>query len=149
MHYANGSLRIMCVCARARLCVCVCVCIRAFECLFPHPILLEYRFFNLAFLWLNDNLLTRVTPLTKNCHLTEIYLHNNRLTSISGVFKRLFCLETLFLHNNQLRNLDETIEELKPLKGLRTLNLFHNPLAQEENYREKVLYIFKYILFIF
>ena len=96
------------------------------------------RFFNLAYLWLNDNLLTRVPPLTKNCHLTEVYLHNNRLTTVSGVFKRLFCLQTLFLHNNQLRNLDETIRELQPLKALRILNLFHNPLAQEEKYREKV-----------
>ncbi|NXP03208.1 LRC72 protein, partial [Thinocorus orbignyianus] len=78
--------------------------------------------------------------LTKNYCLTELYLNNNELTSISGALKHLRALQTLLLHNNQLKKLDKTVKELEGMLSLKTLNLFHNPLAQDRDYRLYVIH---------
>ncbi|NXN13443.1 LRC72 protein, partial [Indicator maculatus] len=81
-----------------------------------------------------------LTFLSKNYCLTELYLHNNELTDISGALKHLCVLQILLLHNNQLISLDRTTKELKGIRSLQTLNLFHNPLAQDTGYRLHVIY---------
>ncbi|KAF1492466.1 Leucine-rich repeat-containing protein 72, partial [Eudyptula minor novaehollandiae] len=81
-----------------------------------------------------------LTFLIKNYCLTELYLNNNELTDISGALKHLRALQILLLHNNQLKKLDKTVKELKGMISLQTLNLFHNPLAQDPDYRLYVIY---------
>ncbi|NXI52951.1 LRC72 protein, partial [Chloroceryle aenea] len=81
-----------------------------------------------------------LTFLTKNYCLTELYLNNNELTDISGALKHLCALQILLLHNNQLTKLGKTVKELKGMISLQTLNLFHNPLAQDLDYRLYVIH---------
>uniref|UniRef100_A0A8C0B6G9 LRC72 protein n=1 Tax=Buteo japonicus TaxID=224669 RepID=A0A8C0B6G9_9AVES len=81
-----------------------------------------------------------LTFLSKNYCLTELYLNNNELTDISGALKHLCALQILLLHNNQLKKLGKTVKELKGMISLQTLNLFHNPLAQDPDYRLYVIY---------
>ncbi|NWQ72937.1 LRC72 protein, partial [Columbina picui] len=81
-----------------------------------------------------------LTFLIKNYCLTELYLNHNELTDISGALKHLCTLQILFLHNNQLQKLVETVKELKGKTSLHTLNLFHNPLAQDPDYRLYVIH---------
>ncbi|XP_074007071.1 leucine-rich repeat-containing protein 72 [Numenius arquata] len=98
------------------------------------------RFHRLRYLWINDNKIQDLTFLIKNCCLTELYLNNNELTDISGALKHLCALQILLLHNNQLKKLDKTVKELEGMMSLQTLNLFHNPLAQDRDYRLYVIY---------
>ncbi|XP_068008504.1 leucine-rich repeat-containing protein 72 [Melanerpes formicivorus] len=102
------------------------------------PSLSQFR--RLRYLWINNNKIPDLTFLSKNYCLTELYLHNNKLTDISGALKHLHVLQILLLHNNQLISLDRTVKELKGIKSLQTLNLFHNPLAQDTGYRLHVIY---------
>ncbi|NWX47188.1 LRC72 protein, partial [Steatornis caripensis] len=81
-----------------------------------------------------------LTFLIKNYCLTELYLNNNELTDISGALKHLCALQILLLHNNHLKKLGKTVKELKGMISLQTLNLFHNPLAQDPDYRLYVIY---------
>ncbi|NXY67435.1 LRC72 protein, partial [Glareola pratincola] len=98
------------------------------------------RFHRLRYLWINDNKIQDLTFLIKNYCLTELYLNNNELTDISGALKHLRALQILLLHNNQLKKLDKTVKELEGMISLQTLNLFHNPLAQDRDYRLYVIY---------
>ncbi|XP_025960932.1 leucine-rich repeat-containing protein 72 isoform X1 [Dromaius novaehollandiae] len=98
------------------------------------------RFDRLRYLWINNNKIQDLTFLVKNHCLTELYLNNNEVTDISGALKHLRALQILLLHNNQLENLGKTVEELKGMISLQTLNLFHNPLAQDPGYRLCVIY---------
>ncbi|NXT36407.1 LRC72 protein, partial [Pelecanoides urinatrix] len=98
------------------------------------------QFHRLRYLWINNNKIQDLTFLMKNCCLTELYLNNNELTDISGALKHLCALQILFLHNNQLKKLGKTVKELKGMISLQTLNLFHNPLAQDPDYRLYVIY---------
>ncbi|NXM83889.1 LRC72 protein, partial [Oenanthe oenanthe] len=59
---------------------------------------------------------------------------------ISGALKHLCSLQILFLHNNELKKLGKTVKELKGMISLQTLNLFHNPLAYDPDYRLYVIY---------
>ncbi|NXI41488.1 LRC72 protein, partial [Galbula dea] len=98
------------------------------------------QFPKLRYLWINNNKIQGLTFLNKNYCLTELYLNNNELTDISGALKHLHALQILLLHNNQLRTLGKTVKELKGMISLQTLNLFHNPLAQDTDYRLYVIY---------
>ena len=48
-------------------------------------------------------------------------------------------LDTLALNDNELRGLDGVLTFLKQFTLLRNLDLFNNPLAEEPNYRYKVI----------
>ncbi|OPJ81884.1 leucine-rich repeat-containing protein 72 [Patagioenas fasciata monilis] len=98
------------------------------------------RFHRLRYLWINNNKIQDLTFLTKNYCLTELYLNHNELTDISGALKHLCALQIVFLHDNQLQKLVETVKELKGKISLHTLNLFHNPLAQDADYRLYVIH---------
>ncbi|XP_054048949.1 leucine-rich repeat-containing protein 72 isoform X2 [Rissa tridactyla] len=98
------------------------------------------RFHRLRYLWINNNKIQDLTFLIKNYCLTELYLNNNELTDISGALKHLRALQILLLHSNQLKKLDKTVKELEGMISLQTLNLFHNPLAQDPDYRLYVVY---------
>nr|XP_033786861.1 leucine-rich repeat-containing protein 72 isoform X2 [Geotrypetes seraphini] len=93
------------------------------------------RFKMLRYLWLNHNKLRKITFLTNNYRLSELYLNNNALVDISGALRHLTTLQILMLHNNQLTNLEMTVKELREMTCLQVLNLFQNPLSQDSMYR--------------
>ncbi|PAA83582.1 hypothetical protein BOX15_Mlig018317g4 [Macrostomum lignano] len=95
---------------------------------------------NLQAVWLNGNRLLKVDCLKDNLRLGDLYLHNNKLISISGSLGQLTGLKTLLLHNNQLSKVEEVVQELKNMQGLQTLTLFDNPVAQEKHYRDYVIF---------
>ncbi|XP_043921500.1 leucine-rich repeat-containing protein 72 [Protopterus annectens] len=100
------------------------------------------KFRMLKYLWLNHNKMRRLPCLTNNYHLTELYLNDNELVDITGGLSHLTSLQILLLHNNQLTKLEATVAEFKKMQFLHTLNLFHNPLAQDFGYR---LYIIHHV----
>ncbi|KAE8596393.1 hypothetical protein XENTR_v10016082 [Xenopus tropicalis] len=94
----------------------------------------------LKFLWLNHNKITRITCLSNNWQLSELYLNNNEICDITGCLKHLTSLHTLLLNNNRLANLQATATELKGMTNLQILSLFNNPLAQESSYRPYIIH---------
>nr|XP_055052987.1 leucine-rich repeat-containing protein 72 isoform X2 [Misgurnus anguillicaudatus] len=98
------------------------------------------KFSMLRCVWLNNNKIRDICRNSFNCCLTELYLQNNDIISISGALRHLTCLRVLLLHNNQIKCLDETVEELKNMQDLHTLSLYLNPFTQYPEYRQYVLY---------
>ncbi|KAI6074571.1 Leucine-rich repeat-containing protein 72 [Aix galericulata] len=80
-------------------------------------------FHRLRYLWINNNKIQDLTFLKKNYCLTELYLNDNEITDISGALKHLCALQILLLHNNQLKQLGETVKELKGIISLQTLTV--------------------------
>jgi len=100
------------------------------------------RFRMLQRIWLNSNKLrdlfmknTQQSFLQHNFRVSELHLQCNELSTITGAISHLRCLQVLMLQKNQLANLSAVLQELLPLRALKTLNLFDNPMAQEEVYR--------------
>nr|XP_033786862.1 leucine-rich repeat-containing protein 72 isoform X3 [Geotrypetes seraphini] len=81
------------------------------------------RFKMLRYLWLNHNKLRKITFLTNNYRLSELYLNNNALVDISGALRHLTTLQILMLHNNQLTNLEMTVKELREMTCLQVLRV--------------------------
>ncbi|XP_058867844.1 leucine-rich repeat-containing protein 72 isoform X2 [Acipenser ruthenus] len=81
------------------------------------------RFQMLKYLWLNNNKIKKVHCLNYIYRLTELYLHNNDLTNITGSLSHLKSLQVLMLHNNQLTKLVGTVSELKGMQFLKTLKV--------------------------
>ncbi|XP_063685084.1 leucine-rich repeat-containing protein 72-like [Bolinopsis microptera] len=102
------------------------------------PTLGEYK--ALHVLWLNNNKIYKVDFLKTNFQITELYLQQNMIVNIGGALKHLSCLQILMLHANQLTCSHTTVKELKNMLSLHTLNLFGNPIAQEECYRLFVIH---------
>ncbi|XP_073674469.1 leucine-rich repeat-containing protein 72 [Garra rufa] len=98
------------------------------------------RFSMLRCVWLNNNKIREVSRTSFNCCLTELYLQNNDILSISGALRHLTCLRVLLLFNNQMRCLEETVSELKNMQDLHTLSLYLNPFTQDLEYRQYVLH---------
>ncbi|KAL1261014.1 hypothetical protein QQF64_008841 [Cirrhinus molitorella] len=96
------------------------------------------RFPMLRCVWLNNNKIREVFRTSFNCCLTELYLQNNDILSISGALRHLTCLRVLLLFNNQMRCLEETVSELKNMQDLHTLSLYLNPFTQDPEYRQYV-----------
>jgi hypothetical protein len=98
------------------------------------------KFLNLEALWLTNNKLDKITELSHNFRLKILCLGNNRLISLEGSFQKFKFIQTLFLNNNKLRNLDKNLTILTEFSFLKNLNLFGNPLAEEPEYRNRVIY---------
>ena len=101
------------------------------------------RFMNLEVLWLNDNKLSKLKGLEHNFRLKQLYLHNNRLATITNAsccLPKLHHLELLQLENNLLQDLKATLKVLQGLPFLTHLYLAGNPLANEHNYRASIIY---------
>lgn len=60
--------------------------------------------------------------------------------NIEGLKKYKF-LDTLLIGNNQLRDLDKFLAKLMAFAFLQQLDLFGNPLAEEPDYRLKIIYL--------
>jgi len=67
-------------------------------------------------------------------------LENNKLNTLEGSLHNMKFLQVLLLNDNKLRNLDANLNFLRSLSFLKNLNLFHNPLAEEPDYRSRVIY---------
>ena len=107
---------------------------------------------NLEVIWLkNNNVSETLTDLTTICQLRnldgihtnfrvkEVYASNNSLTQIKGIEKYKF-LQVLLLSDNQLRDLEKFIEFLENFAFLEQLDLFGNPLAEEPDYRFRLIH---------
>ena len=107
---------------------------------------------NLEVIWLkNNNVSETLSDLTTICQLRnldgihtnfrvkEVYASNNSLTQIKGIEKYKF-LQVLLLSDNQLRDLEKFIEFLENFAFLEQLDLFGNPLAEEPDYRFRLIH---------
>ncbi|EEY61131.1 uncharacterized protein PITG_01378 [Phytophthora infestans T30-4] len=97
-------------------------------------------FVNLEVLWINDNQIQELDGLDGCCRLKQLFAHSNCIRSLEGSslphFK--FLLE-LRLYGNKLKDLRGTLRVLSRLSHLRDLDLFGNPVVEEENYRLQVI----------
>lgn len=97
------------------------------------------HFINLEVLWINDNKLKSIHGLDKNFRLKELYAHNNWIKTLEGSLAHLNHLRTVTLYNNELSDLDHTLNHFKNLHYLQHLELYDNPLSEEQHYRKKVV----------
>lgn len=74
-----------------------------------------------------------------NFRVKEVYASDNALTNINGIQKYKF-LTVLLCGNNQLRDLDKFLEFMENFAFLEQLDLFGNPLAEEPDYRSRIIY---------
>ena len=105
-------------------------------------------FNNLEILWVNDNKLERidnilpkheshdVTVPPRGClRLKRLYASNNCINTLNGDIQRLKYLEVLLLANNRLSNMEGVSAQLAHLRFLKQLDLYGNPLSEEQSYR--------------
>lgn len=94
---------------------------------------------NLERLWLNDNKLAGIDNLDTNFRIKRLYASNNRISTLRGsliVFKHL---EELDISSNAIANLERVIDTLQHFPLLQKLWLHHNPVAQEVDYRLRII----------
>jgi hypothetical protein len=89
--------------------------------------------------WLNNNSITRIENMEACFRLRELYIENNKLASLAFIPQFKF-LRSLLASNNQIRNLDKNLHFLERASFLNSLDLFGNPLAEEPDYRLRVIY---------
>jgi Leucine-rich repeat (LRR) protein len=98
------------------------------------------KFITLSTIWLNDNKLQSIEGLEENIRLKGIHLYSNKIRKLKRrSFLPFKFLAVLTLNDNLLEDIDSTLRELKILKNLKSLDLFDNPIAEEDNYRLRVL----------
>jgi hypothetical protein len=97
------------------------------------------RFVNLNVLWLNNNMLKKIVNLDNQIRMFELMVFNNQITTLEGSLRNMRFLTKLLLHNNKLKDLDVQVEYLARLPFLEELTLFGNSIAEERNYRLKVI----------
>jgi len=103
-----------------------------------------HRFSNLEVVWFNGNRLTRLDNLEENFRIREVHVHNNRLVSLSGLQSFKF-LRVLLASNNRIRNLDKQLHFLAKFACLEKVELFGNPMAEEPEYRNRMIYHLKQV----
>ena len=96
-------------------------------------------FTNLEALWLTDNRLRSITGLDANFRIKILCCANNRINTLVGSIQKMKFLEVLYLNNNKLKNLELCLTYLKEFSFLKNLNLFGNPIAEEPEYRPRVV----------
>lgn len=95
------------------------------------------RFENLLSLNLNFNGVLSLEGLACR-RLKRLYLSNNRLVSLAEL-RSFPDLHTLCCYRNRLDDLSAALQDLKPLKALRELDLDGNPCAFDRGYRHRVV----------
>jgi len=97
------------------------------------------NFLVLEVCWFNDNKLTRLDNLESCFRIRELYVQNNRLVSLQFL-KQFKFLRTFLASNNQIRNLDKQLQLLSKLNFLKKCDLFDNAIADEPDYRLRMIY---------
>eukprot|EP00933_Yihiella_yeosuensis_P041383 TRINITY_DN35772_c0_g1_i1.p1 TRINITY_DN35772_c0_g1~~TRINITY_DN35772_c0_g1_i1.p1 ORF type:complete len:491 (+),score=91.79 TRINITY_DN35772_c0_g1_i1:153-1625(+) len=97
------------------------------------------HFGNLEVVWLQGNRLARIENLENNFRIREVYIQDNRLVSLAGL-KTFKFLKVLLASGNQLRNLEKQLALLSRFAFLKKLDLFDNPVAEEPDYRLRLIY---------
>jgi len=97
------------------------------------------HFGSLEVVWFQGNRLSRIENLESNFRIKEIYIQDNRLVSLAGL-KSFKFLQVLLASGNQLRNLDKQLAILSRSAFLKKLDLFDNPVAEEPDYRLRLIY---------
>lgn len=98
------------------------------------------KFVNVYRLFLNDNRIFNLDGLRENFRIKFLFLHNNRLRKLDpGVLEQFTFLEHLTLNGNYLDDLAGVVDELRSNRNLKVLDLYDNPIAQEDNYRFRVI----------
>jgi Leucine-rich repeat (LRR) protein len=82
--------------------------------------------------------LQNLDDIATNFRVKQLYAQNNRLSSITGLQKYKF-INVLLAANNQLRDLGKFLEFLSKFSFLEQLDLFGNPLAEEPDYRLRII----------
>ncbi|KDO21034.1 hypothetical protein SPRG_13962 [Saprolegnia parasitica CBS 223.65] len=96
-------------------------------------------FVSLEVLWINDNNIEKLTGLDTCFRIKYLFAQNNRISTVDGSLLHFTFLRELRLFNNRLQDLHATLRTLSKLLHLHDLDLFGNPLAEEENYRLHVI----------
>ena len=94
---------------------------------------------NLEVVWLNNNLLKNLDGIATNFRIKKVYCQNNFLENISGLKKFKF-LDTLLIGNNKIKDLDKFLLFLTKFAFLEQVDLFGNPIAEEPDYRLKIIH---------
>ena len=76
--------------------------------------------------------------LRKNFRLKKIFASENKLKDIS-VVKEFKFIETLLISDNELKDLEKVLSDISKLTFLNQVDLFNNPIAEEPNYRLRVI----------
>mmetsp|Transcript_13784 Transcript_13784/g.33932 ORF Transcript_13784/g.33932 Transcript_13784/m.33932 type:complete len:438 (+) Transcript_13784:520-1833(+) len=97
------------------------------------------HFKNLEVLWVNNNRISRMEHLQDLSRIKEIFMQDNRIVSLEGLSTFKF-LKVLRAGNNRIRNLDKQLGVLSRFAFLKELDLFDNPVAEEPDYRLRVIY---------
>ncbi|GLD98553.1 hypothetical protein PINS_up007250 [Pythium insidiosum] len=99
-------------------------------------------FANLEVLWINDNQIERLEGLDGCFRLKQLYAQNNRIRTLDGSSLPHFkFLRELRLYDNKLHDFPSTLSVLSRLRHLEDLDLFNNPLQEEDNYRLHIIRI--------
>lgn len=96
------------------------------------------NFESLEVLWFNGNKLSKLDNLDKNFRVRQVYVQDNRIVSLAGLRTFKF-LQVLLASNNQLRDLEKQIGLLSRFNFLARLDLFGNPVAEEPDYRLRII----------
>ncbi|KAL0209592.1 hypothetical protein RCL1_008430 [Eukaryota sp. TZLM3-RCL] len=93
----------------------------------------------LTTVWLQGNLLTRIIGLDACFRLRTLMLSNNEISSLSGSLQSLRHIRRLCLAHNFISDVNHVCNSLKHLLYLEDLNLVHNPVTFEPNYRKIII----------
>ena len=97
-------------------------------------------FSQLSTLWINNNRLTKLEGLDKNVRIRNLHAHCNRISKLEGSSVTFFkFLENLTLNDNLLESIPDVVGELRHLRHLKSLDLFGNPISQEDSYRLQII----------
>ncbi|KAJ8578917.1 hypothetical protein ON010_g288 [Phytophthora cinnamomi] len=97
-------------------------------------------FVNLEVLWINGNQVQELDGLDGCFRIKQLFAQNNCIRSLEGSSLPHFkFLRELRLYDNKLKDLQGTLDVLSRLSHLRDLDLFGNPVVEEENYRLQVI----------
>jgi len=106
------------------------------------------EFVNLRFLSLIGVGLTNLKGFPKLAKLRKLELSDNRISGGLHILKDTVPrLTVLNLGNNRIKDL-ETLEPLKELPDLRSLDLYRNEITQIEDYRDKIFALLPGINFV-
>ncbi|ETV66643.1 hypothetical protein H257_16948 [Aphanomyces astaci] len=96
-------------------------------------------FVSVEVLWLNHNNIEKITGLDNCFRIKYLYLQHNHIRSLEGSLRHFTFLRELRLYHNNLHDLHSALKLLEKLVHLEDLDLFGNPLAEEDKYRLHVI----------